>query len=351
MSTKRIPPESWTSFFESFTRQHHGWLVTVDTGADRVAEQQPLDSIRAAGGDIEIRAGDSHYRVAKPAVVTVTYAPNDDRTARRISDLLGQTTETKLQKTYSGSGLFLTSRSESEHEYARALLTPQGNQRFMTDFVPFQRRVAWFGMLNSLAQTLLKLTAPGVPDIYQGCELWQLSLVDPDNRRSVDYAPRRQALDAMRAAATGTGEALGSLAEDLLRHIDDGRIKEFVIWRALGLRRERAALFRDGTYVPLSTAGPKADHVCAYARTRGEDCAIVIVPRLACTLLGGESRLPLGVDVWKDTSVDISALPQRTLRDALTGKRVDAIAVQNGALRVAATLNVLPLALLVPDDL
>jgi hypothetical protein len=78
MSTKRIPSESWTSFFESFTRQHHGWLVTVDTGADRVAEQQPLDSIRAAGGDIEIRAGDSHYRVAKPAIVTVTYAPNDD---------------------------------------------------------------------------------------------------------------------------------------------------------------------------------------------------------------------------------------------------------------------------------
>src|SRR5438552_2142084 len=235
-------------------------------------------------------------------------------------------------------------------DFARALLTPPGNDRFLADFIPFQRRVAWFGMLNSLAQTLLKLTAPGVPDIYQGCELWQLSLVDPDNRRSVDYAPRRQALDAMRAAATGTREALGSLAEDLLRHIDDGRIKEFVIWRVLGLRREREGLFRDGSYVPLPMAGAKADHVCAYARTLGEDCAIVIAPRLACTLLGGESRLPLGADVWEDTSVDISALPQGTLRDALTGTRVDANAIQNGLLSVAAALDVFPLALLVPDD-
>jgi len=235
-------------------------------------------------------------------------------------------------------------------DFARALLTPPGNERFLADFIPFQRRVAWFGMLNSLAQTLLKLTAPGVPDIYQGCELWQLSLVDPDNRRSVDYAPRRQALDAMRTAVAGGGEALGALAGELLQHIDDGRIKEYVIWRALGLRRERAELFRDGGYTPLPTAGAKADHICAYARALGEDCAIVIAPRLTCTLLGGETRLPLGGDVWEDTSVDISALPQRTLRDALTRARVDATQVQNGVLRVAAALDVFPLALLVPDD-
>ncbi|HEY2969227.1 MAG TPA: malto-oligosyltrehalose synthase [Casimicrobiaceae bacterium] len=235
-------------------------------------------------------------------------------------------------------------------DFARALLTPPGNERFLADFIPFQRRVAWFGMLNSLAQTLLKLTAPGVPDIYQGCDLWQLSLVDPDNRRSVDYAPRVQALDAMRTAATGTEEALRSLAGDLLQHIDDGRIKQFVIWRALALRREREGLFRDGGYTPLPAAGAKADHVCAYARVLGEDCAIVIAPRLACTLMGGESRLPLGADVWEDTSVDVSGLPQPCLRNALTGVRVDATVVQSGVLSVAATLDIYPLALLVPDD-
>jgi (1->4)-alpha-D-glucan 1-alpha-D-glucosylmutase len=135
-----------------------------------------------------------------------------------------------------------------------------------------------------------------------------------------------------------------------LQHIEDGRIKQFVIWRALGLRREREGLFRDGGYTPLPAAGAKADHVCAYARVLGEDCAIVIAPRLACTLMGGESRLPLGADVWEDTSVDVSGLPQRTLLDALTGARVDATAVQSGVLSVAATLDIYPLALLVPDD-
>jgi (1->4)-alpha-D-glucan 1-alpha-D-glucosylmutase len=189
-----------------------------------------------------------------------------------------------------------------------------------------------------------------VPDIYQGCELWQLALVDPDNRQSVDYAPRRQALDAMRTAATGTEEALGSVAGDLLQHIDDGRIKQFVIWRVLGLRREREGLFCDGGYTPLPTAGAKADHVCTYARILGEDCAIVIAPRLTCTLMGGESRLPLGADVWEDTSVDISALPKRALSNAFTGARVEATAVQNGVLSVAAALDVFPLALLLPDD-
>ncbi|TMH53010.1 MAG: malto-oligosyltrehalose synthase, partial [Betaproteobacteria bacterium] len=137
--------------------------------------------------------------------------------------------------------------------FVRALLTAPDNERFLADFIPFQRKIAWFGMLNSLAQTLLKLTAPGVPDIYQGCEWWNLSLVDPDNRRPVDFAARREALEAMHAAAAVVGgvNAISQLAVDLASHPDDGRLKQFVIWRALGLRRQRDALFRDGEYVPL----------------------------------------------------------------------------------------------------
>src|SRR5204862_8275052 len=109
--------------------------------------------------------------------------------------------------------------------FARALLTSPGNQRFLADFIPFQREVAWFGMLNSLSQTLLKLTAPGVPDIYQGCELWSLALVDPDNRRPVDFTVRGESLTALQAAAAVGVIARSQLALDLASHFDDGWLK------------------------------------------------------------------------------------------------------------------------------
>src|SRR5205085_4261183 len=114
--------------------------------------------------------------------------------------------------------------------FARGLLSPPGNERFLADFLPFQRKVAWFGRLNSLAQTLLKLTAPGVPDIYQGCELPSLALVDPDNRRPVDFALRRESLSAIQAAVAGGRPALAELASELVAHIADGRLKQFLIW-------------------------------------------------------------------------------------------------------------------------
>jgi (1->4)-alpha-D-glucan 1-alpha-D-glucosylmutase len=234
--------------------------------------------------------------------------------------------------------------------FARALLTPPGNARFLADFVPFQRRVAWFGMLNSVAQTLIKLTAPGVADIYQGCELWNLTLVDPDNRRPVDYATRRQSLQAMQAAAVG-GDALAALAAELSQRLDDGRIKQFVIWRALALRREREPLFRDGEYVPLPVAGARADHVCAFARVLGDECAVAIAPRLAFGLLDGQAILPVGAAVWGDTAVDVSALPLGSAwADALTGLSLDAPRAAKDELRVSEALEIFPLALLVPDS-
>jgi (1->4)-alpha-D-glucan 1-alpha-D-glucosylmutase len=228
--------------------------------------------------------------------------------------------------------------------FARALLTAPGNARFLADFIPFQRRVAWFGMLNSLAQTLLKLTAPGVPDIYQGCELWKLTLVDPDNRRPVDFSVQRQSLQAMQAAVAGDEHAVAALAADLLQHLDDGRLKQFVTWRALALRREREALFRDGEYLPLHASGTRAEHVCAFARVLGDECAVAIAPRLVCGLLDGQTRLPVGAAAWGDTCIDISALsPQQAWEDTLTG----AVAEANGArLPLAAILSRFPVALL-----
>jgi (1->4)-alpha-D-glucan 1-alpha-D-glucosylmutase len=226
------------------------------------------------------------------------------------------------------------------------LLTTPGNRRFMADFVPFHSRVAWFGMMNSLAQTLLKLTAPGVPDIYQGCERWNLSLVDPDNRRAVDHAVNRASLMAMQSPAPGDA----ALAGDLLKNMHDGRIKQFVIWRALAARRKHAALFRDGTYVPLPTTGTHADHLCAFARMRDGDCAVVVVPRLACTLLGGETQLPVGADVWGDTRIVLAHLPpQSAWTDALTGAKIAVDAADVMVMLASLALREFPLALLVPN--
>jgi (1->4)-alpha-D-glucan 1-alpha-D-glucosylmutase len=227
----------------------------------------------------------------------------------------------------------------------RGLLTTPGNRRFMADFVPFHRRVAWFGMMNSLAQTLLKLTAPGVPDIYQGCERWSLSLVDPDNRRTVDYAANRASLMAMQSRASDDAP----LASDLLKNMPDGRIKQFVIWRALAARREHAALFRDGAYVPLPTTGTHADHLCAFARMLNGDCAVIVVPRLACTLLGGDTLLPVGADVWGDTRIVLSHLPpQNAWTDALTGAEIAVDCADVMVMLASLALRDFPLALLVP---
>ncbi|HSS71128.1 MAG TPA: malto-oligosyltrehalose synthase, partial [Casimicrobiaceae bacterium] len=234
--------------------------------------------------------------------------------------------------------------------FARGLLTAPGNRRFMEDFVPFQRRVAWFGMLNSLSQTLLKLASPGVPDIYQGCERWNLSLVDPDNRRAVDHAANRESLRAMQGSATGEG-ALAALANALIEHMQDGRIKQFVIWRALELRREREALFRDGAYVPLAVNGAHADHLCAFARMLDGDWVVAAASRLACTLMRGETLIPLGAEVWEDTRISLASLPPREWRDALTGARIDA--GDSSGLLVSSVLTRLPVALLagfVPKD-
>jgi (1->4)-alpha-D-glucan 1-alpha-D-glucosylmutase len=230
--------------------------------------------------------------------------------------------------------------------FVRKLLTRPGSHRFMEDFVPFQRRVAWFGMLNSLSQTLLKLASPGVPDIYQGCERWNLSLVDPDNRRTIDHAANRESLRAMQSATEEGG--LASLARDLLAHMEDGRIKQFITWRVLELRREREALFRDGAYVPLAVSGEHADHLCAFARVLDDHCVIAIAPRLACTLMGGETLVPIGEEVWGDARVVLENLPlYRVWRDAVTGRSV---ASDSNAPRASSALATCPAALLVPAD-
>src|SRR5437899_12893161 len=136
----------------------------------------------------------------------------------------------------------------------------------------------FFGALNSLAQTLIKITAPGVPDVYQGTELWDFSLVDPDNRRPVDWALRRRLLDDLVAEIENTHD-LAALARSLIKSREDGRAKLYLIRQGLAFRRARAALFAHGEYRPLEARGPLAEHLCAFARVANDVVSLTVVPR------------------------------------------------------------------------
>ena len=169
----------------------------------------------------------------------------------------------------------------------------------------FQRKVAFFGLFNSLAQVLLKMTVPGVPDFYQGTELWDYSLVDPDNRRPVDYSLRkRQLADLQRNFLEGTTDP-SSLIRNLLQNYQSGKIKQFLIWKVLEFRRQHRTLFEAGNYIPLDAIGAKREHVCAFGRTHGTESIIVVAARLVLGLTRGAQRGALESDVWQGTSITI----------------------------------------------
>src|SRR5439155_9474398 len=152
-----------------------------------------------------------------------------------------------------------------------------------------------------LGQTLLKIAAPGVPDTYQGTEIWDFSLVDPDNRRPVDYEQRRQMLQALQEKVKGAGAKLGALAEELMRAKEDGRIKLYVTYRALHCSHEHPGLFTSGEFTPLESGGARQEHVFGFIRRAGNKTALAVVPRLFTKLVPSVNHLPCGRDVWQDT--------------------------------------------------
>ncbi len=216
---------------------------------------------------------------------------------------------------------------------------------FLEEFLPLHAVVARCGLYNSLAQTVLKFTSPGVPDIYQGNELWDFSLVDPDNRRPVDYAARGAMLQQMQRAFESNARR-AEQAKALLDSIDDGRLKLYVIWRALSLRARRPRLFELGRYVALPVVGDHASHVCAFARVDDTEAVLVVVPRLLVDLTSRATRLPLGHAVWADTRVMLPSLPATTYRDVFTGAGRDAPSAKDSALAVADLFDTLPVAVL-----
>lgn len=234
-------------------------------------------------------------------------------------------------------------RPDEEHEaavaaFVDAVLDPSETNLFLRESRALREKTARLGALNSLSQTLVKLTAPGVPDIYQGNELWDFSLVDPDNRRPVDYERRGAMLSRLEDMLPEESEAL--LEGPAWR---DGSPKLYVTRRALELRREWPELFERGEYVPLEVSGARSDHVLAFARVLDGRVTVVVAPRLFSGLADGSYDLRLREDALSEARIQAGCLPAGEYRNVLTGVKV----AVDGEVSVGGLLGGYPVGLLV----
>ncbi|MBA2304493.1 MAG: malto-oligosyltrehalose synthase [Acidobacteria bacterium] len=223
--------------------------------------------------------------------------------------------------------------------FVERILGPVGGPRFLPGFRQFQQRNASAALFNSLSQVTLKLGAPGVPDFYQGSELWDLSLVDPDNRRPVDYDLRSSLLERIGPPLPNFGE--------LLANWTDGRIKLFVTKAGLELRRRVPHVFVGGEYLPLTVESSVRGDAIAFARIAGETAVLVMAPRLCSGLLSNE-QMPLGGDTWKTSRVMLPGnLRGRTFRDTFTGAEIrPTVTGDDGWIFLGQAFEKLPVAML-----
>jgi len=233
--------------------------------------------------------------------------------------------------------------------FVERVLTGPGAPKFLAAFLPFQQRIAHAGVMKSLSQVVLKTTSPGVPDFYRGTELWDLVLVDPDNRRALDYASRRRALEESERILAQPADARAASLAALLDRWIDGTIKMLVTTAALRLRREWPELFLDGDYLPLDVDLSVHGQVVAFARVHADGrAAIIVAPTLATHLADRDRPVPLG-DRWRTSRVILpESLSGLVYHDAFTGAEVRPAGNNESSwIFVGQALNVLPVALLV----
>ena len=220
--------------------------------------------------------------------------------------------------------------------FIAAILTRTRRNVFLDDFLHFQRELARYGIYNSLSQVLVKITAPGTPDFYQGTELWDLNLVDPDNRRPVNYEHRFQLLEELKSASTP--EEMTARLRAALENPQDGKIKFLVMMSALQFRKEHHTLFLHGSYQPLEAFGRKSQHLCAFARVKDRDMSLTLTSRFFTDLVSDPTTLPIGNGVWEGTGV---FLPLEwsgfQFQDILTGRIVSPEQL-DGQLRLPAAI-------------
>jgi (1->4)-alpha-D-glucan 1-alpha-D-glucosylmutase len=223
-------------------------------------------------------------------------------------------------------------------DFASRVLEPLDSNQFLQEFIPFQKQIAYYGIFNSLSQTLIKITSPGFPDFYQGTELWDFSMVDPDNRRPVDFEVRRNYLKDIKEKSQTD---ILQLTEELLASKEDGRVKLFLIVQALKARTKYVDVFQEGKYLPLEVEGQFKDHIVAFARVQNNQSIITITPRFLTGLIQ-PGQYPLGTQVWNDTAIKLPSEASSAWTDAMIGQTVKA----DRQLLVGDVLQYFPVALL-----
>ena len=248
-------------------------------------------------------------------------------------------------------------------EFVAAILEPSDNNLFLRDFLEFQKTIARFGALNALAQVLLKIASPGVPDFYQGTELWTFTLVDPDNRRPLDFGRRAALLAALQKEEAGGRPAL---VEKLLNSWKDGRVKLYLTYKALNHRRSRQELFEAGEYIPVDAVGTRREHVCAFARRLEDGWVLAAVPRLVARLYaagqeaGPGTAPPAGgllpaAKLWGNTALVLPEQAPDRWQNILTDEEISVpanpTALPSGlkTLPLAHLFSSFPVALLAPS--
>lgn len=310
-------PEEWEAAvrrWRQLGRPHRGTVRghPVPDGAEELLLFQSLLGVWPATGD----------------------GPDADLVERLVSYMVKAAREAKVHTSWI--------RIDRDHEEALSAFIRDllADRRFVDEVSAVARRVALHGAVNALAQVLVKVAAPGVPDLYQGTEGWHLRLVDPDNRVPVDFAAHERTLRELdrRAAQDRLG-----LVDDVVSAWQDGRVKIMVTSGALRFRRDRAALFQQGGYVPLWAGGDREEHVCAFARRHGGAWAVAAVPRLTVRL---GPRFPTGTRAWGDDRLTLPAGAPGRWRNALTG---EVLRSAEGSLPLAEVFGRLPVALLGGD--
>jgi (1->4)-alpha-D-glucan 1-alpha-D-glucosylmutase len=217
------------------------------------------------------------------------------------------------------------------------------HSKFLCSVARFAEKIAYSGMTNALGQTLLKIACPGVPDFYQGSELWDFHLVDPDNRSPINFSVRIHALEDLTNRASANPAAIAS---EVMAAWPDGRLKMYVIWKALGYRNEHSALFRDGEFIPLEVRGQQSAHVMAFLRRQEKDQAIAIIPRLAINIPPNSDDSARD-DFWRGTNLLLPPDSPTSWRDIFTTSTTETI-LESGtqSLPLADALKHFPIALL-----
>ncbi len=212
---------------------------------------------------------------------------------------------------------------------------------FMKEFLPFQKKIALYGIFNSISQTLITVTSPGVPCFYQGAELWDLNLVDPDNRGAVDFEKRKKFLQEIKYKE----KDILKLIDELLLTKEDGRIKLFLIYRALEARKKNIEVFQKGSYIQLEVAGELKEHVIAFARRYENSWAVALAPRFLVDIIR-EDESPIGMQVWKDTYIIMPEDAPELWKDAVTSNLIKG----RKALYIGKALERFPVSLLMSEE-